>query len=179
MPHNNAACARVAKLSPFLAPVRLSHSLKKCACSIDIWQLRARVDWFQRYSDQHFVSSGKTLAGTFVKGSIHVTKLSSLIRMNCKHLRFTSLLFHGSVDRTILRPSVVAHWLPLPFLAFFLAVTRPPCSGETSFLSYFFVPLHTKVTWQCFCEYSCMQFTFSLTLLSCICVCVCHSAITT
>ena len=138
-------------LSFFLAPVRLHHCLKECACSIAIWQLRARVDLFQRYNDYLFVCSGKTLAGTLIKGGIHFTKLSSLIRLNCGHLDPpASLLLHGSVDCTIVHPSVVTHWLTLHFLAFYLVATRSPFFGSTSFLLYFFVHLHIEVTWHCF-----------------------------
>jgi len=141
------AYARVAKLSFFLAPVRLRHFKKKCVCCIEIWQLRACVDSFQRYNEYNLVCSGWNL---FVKCGIHSTKLPSLTWMNCGHLRFTILLLHGSVDCTILRPSVVTRWLMLPFLAFYLVATRSPCSCSTSYLSYFCVNLQIEVTWHCF-----------------------------
>ena len=161
-------------LSFFLAPVRLHHCLKECACSIAIWQLRARVDLFQRYNDYLFVCSGKTLAGTLIKGGIHFTKLSSLIRLNCGHLNPpASLLLHGSVDCTIVHPSVVTYWLTLHFLAFYLVATQSPFFGSTSFLSYFFVHEYIEVTWHYCYMHSCMQFAlFSFSSLH-MSVCVC------
>jgi len=73
---------------------------------IAIWQLRDRVDSFQRYNDKHFVCSGKTLAGSFVKvGIFSKKKLLSLIRMNCKKSKIHLHFYFSTVPLTVTVPS--------------------------------------------------------------------------
>jgi len=146
---------------------------RSCTCSIEIWQLRARVDSSRGVlSNTLFV-----LAKRWLEIWSRVTFISRNSQVWYGWILDTqdppsSLLLHGSVNCTNVRPTVVTCWLTLPFLVLNLVASQSPYSVRLHFSHASLCICTLKGHGTVFCEHSCMQFAFFFALLSCTCVCV-------